>query len=114
MLAAEIVPLQMTPDLTNEQTIGLATAIVGATLLCLVTAATVLTYAEAIRTFLQQHGLLITPPPVNPPLHILRPETIELPPYTPCTRRMARGRPQRLLPALEIRTIQIEEPIGNS
>ncbi len=76
----------MTPDLNQTQTIALSAAIVGATFLCLLTAALVLIYQEQIRGFLHRRGVLIVPPPMPVPPHY-----VELPRLEPALVRPGMG-----------------------
>ncbi len=66
----------MTPDLTNPQTIGLASAIVGFCLTVFFTTLIVLTYGHQIRQYLRQRGVLVQPRPQTPahlPFHYVLP-----------------------------------------
>ncbi|PBK64751.1 hypothetical protein ARMSODRAFT_1023011 [Armillaria solidipes] len=65
----------MTPDLSNELTIALSTAAVGAVLIALATAAIVIAWQRPIQNFLHQYGILAAQQP-NPrpfPLHYVLP-----------------------------------------
>ncbi len=66
----------MTPNLTNSQTIGLATAIVGFCITVFFTTLIVLAYGHRIRQYLRQRGLLVQPRPQTParlPFHYVLP-----------------------------------------
>ncbi|PBK66611.1 hypothetical protein ARMSODRAFT_1021413 [Armillaria solidipes] len=65
----------MTPDLSNELTITLSTAAVGAVLIALSTAAIIIAWRRPILDFLYRHGILIQPQPVPQPfpLHYVLP-----------------------------------------
>ncbi len=66
----------MTPDLTNAQTIGLASAIVGFCLTVFFTVLIVLTYGHQIRQYLRRRGVLVQPRPQTPahlPFHYVLP-----------------------------------------
>ncbi|SJL15410.1 uncharacterized protein ARMOST_18907 [Armillaria ostoyae] len=90
----------MTPDLIQNQLIGIVTAIVGTCLTSLFTALVVLTWRENILNYLYQHGLLLRPrgrqSPRPFPLHYVLP-------YASSDATMAR-------PILEEQHIQTRAP----
>ncbi|SJL11388.1 uncharacterized protein ARMOST_14791 [Armillaria ostoyae] len=90
----------MTPDLTQQQLVGIITAIVGTCLTSLFTALVVLTWRENILNYLYRHGLLIRPrrrqSPRPFPLHYVLP-------YTNSDATMAR-------PILEEQRLQARTP----
>ncbi|SJL10866.1 uncharacterized protein ARMOST_14261 [Armillaria ostoyae] len=68
----------MTPDLTQQQLVGIISTIVGTCLTALFTTLVVLTWREQILEYLYRHGLLLRPrrrrqPPAPFPLHYVLP-----------------------------------------